>query len=72
MTVIEKMADDIENMARSSYDKEIETREIGEMVLQRLRKLDEVAYVRFASIYRQFTDIDSFMRELQRLKKEEQ
>ena len=62
---IEKLADDIENIARSSYDKEIETREIGEHVLRALRDLDEVAYVRFASIYREFTGIDSFMKELQ-------
>lgn len=64
-TAIEKLADDIENIARSSYDKEIQTREIGEHVLRALRDLDEVAYVRFASIYREFTGIDSFMKELQ-------
>ena len=58
-------------MARSSYDKEITTREIGENVLRELKDLDQVAYVRFASVYRDFTDVDSFLHELERLKENE-
>lgn len=46
---------------------ELTTRQIGEMVMEELRKLDEVAYVRFASVYRQFTDIPSFMHELRQM-----
>ncbi len=69
---IEQIADEIENLARSSYDKEIRTTEIGELVLQQLQNLDEVAYVRFASVYRDFTDVDSFLKELTRLKAKEQ
>ena len=65
---IEALAENIETMARSSYDKEITTREIGERVLHELKNLDQVAYVRFASVYRDFTDVDSFLRELERLK----
>ena len=69
---IEQIADEIENLARSSYDQEIRTTEIGELVLQQLQNLDEVAYVRFASVYRDFTDVDSFLKELTRLKAKEQ
>ncbi len=68
---IEKIAENIETMARSSYDKEITTREIGENVLRELKDLDQVAYVRFASVYRDFTDVDSFLHELERLKENE-
>lgn len=67
---IEKLADDIENIARSSYEKEISTREIGDHVMRALRDLDEVAYVRFASIYREFTSINSFLKELQMMMEE--
>jgi transcriptional repressor NrdR len=51
---------------------EVTTRQIGEMVMEELKKLDEVAYVRFASVYRQFTDISSFMEELTKLLSENQ
>ena len=50
-------------------DREIHSAEIGEMVMERLKGLDEVAYVRFASVYRQFKDINSFLSELQELLK---
>jgi transcriptional repressor NrdR len=52
---------------QESPDREIETRVIGERVMDRLRELDKVAYVRFASVYRQFDDVDEFMNELRRL-----
>ena len=56
----EKLADEIENAALSSMNKEISTSEIGEKVLMGLWKMDEVAYIRFASVYRQFKDINTF------------
>ena len=64
---ISDIADDIENAVLSSMDKEIESKEIGSMVMDRLKKIDEVAYVRFASVYRQFKDINTFMEELAKM-----
>lgn len=68
---IEKVVSSVEQFAANSLQEEITTRQIGEMVMEELRKLDEVAYIRFASVYRQFTDIPSFMNELNRLLKEQ-
>ncbi len=68
---IEKVVSTVEQFAANSLQEEITTRQIGEMVMEELRKLDEVAYIRFASVYRQFTDIPSFMNELNRLLKEQ-
>ena len=60
--------------SRQQFDRnkilEISTEKIGELVMERLKPLDEVAYVRFASVYRQFKDIDSFMRELNKILEE--
>ncbi len=64
---IEELADDIENAALESMNREITSQEIGEMVMERLRQLDEVSYVRFASVYREFKDVNSFMQELRGL-----
>lgn len=64
---IERVVTDVEQWANNNLQEEITTRQIGEMVMTALRKLDEVAYVRFASVYRQFTDIPSFMSELNSL-----
>ena len=50
---------------RNRMDQEVSSAEIGELVMDGLREIDEVAYVRFASVYRQFTDVDKFMQELQ-------
>ncbi|MGL4791188.1 MAG: transcriptional regulator NrdR [Anaerotignaceae bacterium] len=61
---MEEIAEDIENAVMSSLDKEIGSKEIGIMVMDRLKVIDEVAYVRFASVYRQFKDINTFMEEL--------
>jgi transcriptional repressor NrdR len=61
---IEQLATDIENKISGTMHREIPSKEIGEMVMERLKDLDEVAYVRFASVYKQFKDIDSFMAEL--------
>lgn len=69
---IEKLADDIESQIYNSLQREITTNEIGEMVMERLKSLDEVAYVRFASVYRQFKDIDTFMEELRKLQQKKE
>ena len=64
---IEKIVNSIEQLAYNNLQEEITTRQIGEMVMESLRKLDEVAYIRFASVYRSFTDIPTFMQELKAL-----
>jgi transcriptional repressor NrdR len=64
---LEAVADRIEHMLQESPEREIPTRVIGETVMEALRDLDTVAYVRFASVYRQFQDVDQFMRELKGL-----
>ena len=64
---LEKIAAEIEQELQNELEREIPTSEIGEMVMKRLKDLDEVAYVRFASVYRQFRDINTFMEELSRL-----
>ncbi|MCL2702674.1 MAG: transcriptional regulator NrdR [Defluviitaleaceae bacterium] len=61
---MERLVADIEAQFINSGKKEIETREIGELVMKRLKELDEVSYVRFASVYKQFRDIDTFMAEI--------
>jgi len=66
---IEEMANWVEGKLRKSGKKEIETNGIGELVMERLRKVDDVAYIRFASVYRSFTDIDSFEDALKKLKR---
>ena len=62
---IDALVDDITKRVYNSMDQEISSKEIGEMVMDGLKKLDEVAYVRYASVYRSFKDISSFMAELQ-------
>ena len=63
-------ADEIEQVIQNTLDREVSTTRIGELVMERLKPLDEVAYVRFASVYRQFKDINSFMRELNKILEE--
>lgn len=67
MTEIDELVRQVEMQAYSSYDQEITSNQLGELVMERLQRLDEVAYVRFASVYRQFRDIETFMDELSRL-----
>ena len=67
LQTLEKIADDIEQELQSNLEREISTVDIGEMVMNRLKDVDEVAYVRFASVYREFKDTQTFMKELQRL-----
>ena len=64
---IEKMVDEIEAKLQSSLDREVSSMTIGELTMEQLKGVDEVAYVRFASVYRQFKDINTFMEELTRL-----
>ena len=64
---LEAIADDIEQELQSHLEREISTAEIGEMVMAHIRDVDEVAYVRFASVYRSFKDINTFMEELTKL-----
>lgn len=65
----EKIVAEIESELYSSLDREISSVEIGEMAMEKLKAADEVAYVRFASVYREFKDVDSFLEELKSLKK---
>ena len=64
---LERIANEIEQTLQNEMTREITTTNIGEMVMERLRTVDEVAYVRFASVYRQFKDISTFMAELNKL-----
>lgn len=67
ITQIEGIVDEIEKELYNSMEKEIDSKKIGEMVMVRLKKIDDVAYVRFASVYRQFKDINTFLEELNKL-----
>ena len=67
LEVIEEAVDDIETQLQNSIDREVTSIKIGELAMDKLKNIDEVAYVRFASVYRQFRDINSFMDELARL-----
>lgn len=64
---MDKIADTVEKKLNFSMKREVESSEIGQIVMDGLKELDEVAYVRFASVYRNFTDISNFMEELQKL-----
>ena len=67
LSQLETIADEIEQELQSGLEREISTVDIGEMVMERLKDVDEVAYVRFASVYRSFKDINTFMEELTKL-----
>ncbi len=67
MAALERAADEIEQIIQNSLDREVSTEHVGELVMERLKALDEVAYVRFASVYRQFKDINTFMQELNKI-----
>ena len=64
---LEQVANEIEQVLQNEMDREIPSARIGELVMERLKEVDEVAYVRFASVYRQFKDISTFMEELNKL-----
>ena len=69
MSVIDDVVADISKQVYNSMESEITTKAIGEMVMERLKKVDEVAYVRYASVYRSFKDLSSFMSELKQMMK---
>ncbi|MDP3014326.1 MAG: transcriptional regulator NrdR [Candidatus Subteraquimicrobiales bacterium] len=64
---VEEIISDIESDLRNKFQYEVSSKELGEMVLKRLKELDKVAYVRFASVYREFKDVDEFLEELSKL-----
>jgi transcriptional repressor NrdR len=64
---LESLVIEIEQVLQNQMDREVSSAQIGELVMERLKKVDEVAYVRFASVYRQFKDINTFMTELNKL-----
>lgn len=66
---LEKIVDEIENVLQNSLDREVPSSLIGKYAMDKLKNVDEVAYVRFASVYRQFKDINTFMEELSRIMK---
>jgi transcriptional repressor NrdR len=67
MEKLESLVTDVENELQKKFDQEVESRFIGEVVMEKLAETDDVAYVRFASVYRQFKDINQFMRELREI-----
>lgn len=69
MFKIDKLVEDVKKQVYNSLNQEITSKEIGEMVMEGLKDVDEVAYVRFASVYRSFKDVSTFMRELEKLTK---
>lgn len=66
---IEELVDEIERTIQRKFEKEVKAKDIGELVMSKLQDLDEVAYVRFASVYRQFKDVTQFMKEIKHLLK---
>ena len=64
---MEKIVDDIERGLNNTMEKEVDSKIIGELVMEKLKDIDEVAYVRFASVYRQFTDVNTFVKEVESL-----
>ena len=64
---MERVVDEIEKQINNEMSKEVESTRIGEMLMEALKELDEVAYVRFASVYRQFTDVNTFIKEIEKL-----
>ena len=69
ITDVNSVIDDVENEVMGREEKEVESSVIGELVMEKLRDLDDVAYVRFASVYREFKDVDTFLREIENLAK---
>ena len=67
MWQIDKLVEDIQKSLYNSLEQEVSSKKIGEMVMAGLKDIDEVAYVRFASVYRQFKDISTFMKEMEKL-----
>ena len=70
MAEIERITAEIEQIIQNTLEREVKSEDIGELVMERLKPLDEVSYIRFASVYRQFKDVNSFMRELTKILEE--
>ena len=70
VAVLEQIASEVEQTLQNEMDREIPSTRVGQLVMEKLKGVDEVAYVRFASVYRQFKDINTFMEELTRLLEE--
>ncbi|MDX1358799.1 MAG: transcriptional regulator NrdR [Clostridia bacterium] len=70
ISVLEKIVSDIEGIFYKDHLREVSSTEIGDEVMERLKEIDEVAYVRFASVYKDFDDIDTFTKEIKKIKKE--
>ena len=70
LSVLESIVDEIERELRNSLEREVSSKKIGELVMKHLRSIDQVAYVRFASVYRKFEDISTFIDEIKELQKE--
>ncbi|MDP3058258.1 MAG: transcriptional regulator NrdR [bacterium] len=68
LATLEEAVSDIESILRNEYVTEVPSSRIGELVMDKLRVIDEVAYVRFASVYRQFTDVSNFLGELEKMR----
>jgi transcriptional repressor NrdR len=64
---MERIVSEIENAVQNLLEREVKTEQIGEMVMERLKRIDEVAYVRFASVYREFKDVNTFMSEIKKI-----
>ena len=69
LNVVESLVDKVEKEIRNSMEREVSSRHIGETVMRYLKEIDQVAYVRFASVYRQFADLNNFAQELESLMK---
>lgn len=67
---ISRIVDEIEQELRQRFEKEVLSQDIGNLIVEKLRKIDEVAYVRFASVYRQFKDVSEFQKEVEKIKGE--
>ena len=70
ISVLEEIVADIESSFYREHMREITSTEIGDKVMEKLKEVDEVAYVRFASVYKDFTDVDTFTKEIKKIKKE--
>ena len=71
LKALEQIVDQIEQKLKNALEGEASSRRIGELALEQLRQVDQVAYVRFASVYREFQDIDSFLQELKKMQQEQ-
>jgi transcriptional repressor NrdR len=69
--MMEKLIDELESQLSNTLEREVTSKKIGELLMEKLKKLDKVAYVRFASVYREFADVSTFMEEIQKIQTEE-